>query len=58
MRKHVVNCQIENEKKIEYIQFKINEAAILYIKDLIDKGSFTKEDKLLIIETLIANMKD
>ena len=24
MRKHVVNCQIENEKKIEYIQFKIN----------------------------------
>ncbi len=57
MRKHAVNCQIENEKKNEYIQSAINGSAILYIKEIIDKGGFTKEEKLMIIDTLIANMK-
>ena len=57
MRKHAVNCQIENEKKNEYIQSVINGSALLYIKEIIDKGGFTKEEKLMIIDTLIANMK-
>lgn len=57
MRKHAVNCKIENEKKNEYIQSVINGSAILYIKGMIDKGGFTKEEKLMIIDTLIANMK-
>lgn len=57
MRKHAVNCKIEKEKKNEYIQSVINGSAILYIKGMIDKGGFTKEEKLMIIDTLIANMK-
>lgn len=58
MRKHAVNCQIENEKKIEYIQTKINESAIRYIRERINTDGFTKEEKIMIIDALIANMKD
>lgn len=58
MRKHAVSCQIENEKKIEYIQTKINESAIRYIRERINTGGFTKEEKIMIIDALIANMKD
>lgn len=58
MRKHAVNCQIENEKKIEYIQTRINESAIRYIRERINTDGFTKEEKLMIIDALIANMKD
>lgn len=53
MRKHAVNCQIENEKKIEYIQFKINESAVLYIKEKLNESGLTKEEKLMIIDNLI-----
>ena len=54
MRKHAVNCQIENEKKIEYIQSKINETTILYIKEQLSMSEFTKEEKLTILDMLIA----
>lgn len=57
MRKHAVNCQIENEEKIDYIQSKINESAILYIKKRISVNGLTKEEKLTILDTLITNMK-
>lgn len=57
MRKHAVNCQIENEIRLEYIQSEINESAALYIKERIDGSRLTKEDKLMIIDTLITNIK-
>lgn len=57
MRKHAVNCQIENKKKIEYIQSKINESAILYINERISDSGLTKEEKLTIIDTLLVNIK-
>ncbi len=57
MRKHAVNCQIENEKKIGYIQSKINESAICYIKERISEDGLTKEEKLTMIDTLIANIR-
>lgn len=57
MRKHAVNCQIENEKKVEYIQSKINESAILYIREWINDSRLTKEEKLTIIDTLLVNIK-
>lgn len=58
MRKHAVKCQIENEKKIEYIQTKINESAIRYIRERINESGLTKEEKIMIIDALITNMKD
>lgn len=57
MRKHAVKCQIENEKKVEYIQTKINESAIRYIRERINTGGFTKEEKLMLLDELIVNMK-
>lgn len=57
MRKHAVNCQIENEKRLEYIQDEINESSVLYIKERIDGSKLTKEEKLMIIDTLITNIK-
>lgn len=57
MRKHAVNFQIENEKRLEYIQDEINESAVLYIKERIDGSKLTKEEKLMIIDTLITNIK-
>lgn len=57
MRKHTVNCQIENEKKLEYMQSKINESAVLYIKERIGGSRLAKAEKLMIIDTLITNMK-
>ncbi len=58
MRRHTVSCQIENEKEIEYLQSKINGAAVLYIKGMMEESRFTREEKLLMIDELIKRMKE
>lgn len=57
MRRHIVSCQIENEKETEYLQSKINETALLYIKEMMEERGFTKEEKLKIMDELIQTMK-
>lgn len=57
MRRHAVNCQIENEIRIEHIQYKTNKYIIIHIKERINGNGLTKEEKLTIIDTLLANLK-
>mgnify|MGYP007123081989 FL=1 len=58
MRNHTVNCQIENGKEMKYLQPKINGAAILYAKEIMEEGGFTREEKLRIVEILIKGVKE
>lgn len=57
MRKHAVDCLIENRKDTGYIQNKGNEFAVLYIKMLMEEGGFVKEEQLEIIDELIKRVK-
>lgn len=58
MRGHTVNCQIENGKDMKYLQPKINGAAILYAKEIMKEGGFTREEKLRIVDELIRGVKE
>lgn len=58
MRKHAVNCLIENRKDTDYIQNKENEFAVLYVKKIIEEGGFTKEEQLKILDEIIKKMKE
>lgn len=58
MRKHAINCLIENRKDTEYIQNKENEFAVLYVKMLIEEGGFMKEEQLELLDELIKSVKD
>lgn len=58
MRKHAVNCLIENRKDTDYIQNKENEFAVLYVKKIIEEGGFTKEEQLEILDEIIKKIKE
>ncbi len=49
MRKHTVKCQLENEKRTEYLQYEINKFALLYIKNFLEESGLEKEEKLDLI---------
>ena len=56
MRKHTVKCQLENEKRTEYLQYEINKFALLYIKNFLEESGLEKEEKLDLIDEMIKNM--
>ena len=57
MRRHIVNCQIINEKEMERLQYIINNTAILYIKGMMEERGASKEEKLRIVDELVKSIK-
>jgi len=58
MRKHTVNCQVENENSTKYLQYSMNKYVAIYIEGKLRESDFSKEEQLKILDNLIERMKN